>query len=186
VVVLAVVGVGCRSVGRYFEDRARDFGDCFIAEFGYGLGLDVHVMLTDAISTGVGMGYARVVGVRHGVFYNAYNFHAGIPAWPFLLLFDSESRKEPWITDQAQTGISDDPIVVPPGYAARSVLFANISLYERKPWRAGYRNEMMAAFDVEVGAVLGFVAFRAGFSLGQFVDFLLGWFGLDIAGDDKR
>ena len=40
------------------------------------------------------------------------------------------------------------------------------------------------AFDVEVNAA-AIVGFDLGFSPGEFVDFLLGWFGLDIAGDDR-
>ncbi|MCZ6691091.1 MAG: hypothetical protein O7H41_15995, partial [Planctomycetota bacterium] len=40
------------------------------------------------------------------------------------------------------------------------------------------------AFDIEAHLVIGFVGVRAGFSPGEFVDFLLGWFGVDIAGDD--
>lgn len=39
-------------------------------------------------------------------------------------------------------------------------------------------------FDVEVGIGLMFFGVNAGFSPGQFLDFLLGWFGIDLAGDD--
>ena len=41
------------------------------------------------------------------------------------------------------------------------------------------------AFDIEVGVFVGYVYARVGFSLGDFADFLLGWFGADIAGDDR-
>ena len=40
-------------------------------------------------------------------------------------------------------------------------------------------------FDIEVGVMAGFVSVHFGFSPGQFADFLCGWFGLDIAGDDS-
>jgi hypothetical protein len=42
------------------------------------------------------------------------------------------------------------------------------------------------AFDIEASAYAGFVFARVGFSPGEFLDFLLGWFGLDIAGDDRE
>ncbi|MCZ6691919.1 MAG: hypothetical protein O7H41_20215 [Planctomycetota bacterium] len=42
----------------------------------------------------------------------------------------------------------------------------------------------MHAFDIEAHLFLGVVGARAGFSPGEFVDFFLGWFGVDIAGDD--
>jgi len=48
----------------------------------------------------------------------------------------------------------------------------------------GVHRNWMHDFDVEAGfvAILGLTA---GFSLGEFLDFLLGWFGVDIAGDDN-
>jgi hypothetical protein len=39
-------------------------------------------------------------------------------------------------------------------------------------------------FDLEAGVGLLFLGIDVGFSPGQFFDFLLGWFGLDLAGDD--
>jgi hypothetical protein len=48
----------------------------------------------------------------------------------------------------------------------------------------GHFEDIVSSFDIEVniGCLLGA---RLGFSFGQFADFLLGWFGLDIAGDDS-
>ena len=40
-------------------------------------------------------------------------------------------------------------------------------------------------FDIEVRVHALIMSARAGFSPGEFVDFLLGWFGVDIAGDDR-
>jgi hypothetical protein len=40
------------------------------------------------------------------------------------------------------------------------------------------------AFDVEASVYLGIVWAKAGFSPGEMLDFLLGWFGIDIGGDD--
>jgi hypothetical protein len=47
----------------------------------------------------------------------------------------------------------------------------------------GVHGNWIHDFDVEAGfvAILGLTA---GFSLGEFLDFLLGWFGVDIVGDD--
>ena len=42
------------------------------------------------------------------------------------------------------------------------------------------------AFDVEATVYGGFFRVSAGFSPGEFVDFLLGWLGVDIAGDDTE
>jgi len=42
------------------------------------------------------------------------------------------------------------------------------------------------AFEVDIGAALVVVSARVGFSFGQLADFVLGFFGLDIAGDDEE
>ncbi|MCZ6691323.1 MAG: hypothetical protein O7H41_17180 [Planctomycetota bacterium] len=47
------------------------------------------------------------------------------------------------------------------------------------------RRAHIHAFDIEASVYAGMVYARAGFSPGEFVDFLLGWFGVDIAGDDR-
>ena len=40
------------------------------------------------------------------------------------------------------------------------------------------------AFDIEAGVFVLLAGVRVAFSPGEFVDFFLGWFGVDIAGDD--
>ena len=47
------------------------------------------------------------------------------------------------------------------------------------------RKARVHAFDVEASVYAGIVYARAGFSPGELLDFLLGWFGVDIAGDDR-
>ena len=42
------------------------------------------------------------------------------------------------------------------------------------------------AFDIDATVYAGVVFAGVGFSPGEFVDFLAGWFGLDIAGDDSE
>jgi len=41
------------------------------------------------------------------------------------------------------------------------------------------------AFDLEARVYAGVVYAKVGFSPGEFFDFLFGWFGIDIAGDDE-
>ena len=42
------------------------------------------------------------------------------------------------------------------------------------------------ATDLEAGATLGVISARVGFNPLEFIDFLLGFVGLDVAGDDKQ
>lgn len=77
------------------------------------------------------------------------------------------------------------------GFSNHSILGLNVLALEREypgePVNPDkYRCPPIEAFDIEVGAMLGLAAVHVGFSPGQFADFLLGWFGLDIAGDDTK
>jgi hypothetical protein len=50
-----------------------------------------------------------------------------------------------------------------------------------------FGTDVINSFDIEAGATVGILlglSVHVGFSPGQFADFLLGWFGADIAGDD--
>ena len=185
---------GCASVGNYFLNRLSDFGDCFTAEAGVGYGLDFHIFATNLISTGVGASYvARCAGVSHGVAYSAISYHLGLPVLPFLQLLSAEGRREWWVTDTVHRGLPLPTRRVirtpPPGYLAKSVLFVNLMSISPpqggSPVMHGYPNPDMAIFDFEVSFTLGVLYLRLGFSIGEFTDFLLGWFGVDIAGDDK-
>ena len=50
--------------------------------------------------------------------------------------------------------------------------------------RRAQRKARLHAFDVEAGVFVLFFGARAGFSPGEFFDFLVGWFGFDPANDD--
>jgi len=192
----SLAGGGCATpIGQYFADRALDFGDCFIAEAGVGIGVDVHILCTDMISTGAGISYVNVVGVRHGKKCTGRNVHIGLPFSPFvaLLFYKQGDYSFPplWVTDAIITGSQPKGMPNPtyPRYETSSVLFVNIPGVlgrEDWDWRRNYPNEELAAFDIEVGVTAGLFSLRVGFSIGQFVDFLLGWFGVDIGGDDGR
>jgi hypothetical protein len=79
----------------------------------------------------------------------------------------------------------------------KSLLLFNLTPFKRYADREVYlsggkegtrrktRRPIIDAFDIEVGASLGLSA-RVGFSPGQFLDFLLGWFGPDIGDDDTE
>lgn len=51
--------------------------------------------------------------------------------------------------------------------------------------REGVHRNWIHDFDLEA-AVVPFLGLSVGFSLGEFVDFLLGWFGIDLARDDTE
>ncbi len=67
----------------------------------------------------------------------------------------------------------------------------NISEVEKyalmRPQKKPFSGNLLHSFDIEAGGTIGFIlcaSAHVGFSPGEFADFMLGWFGLDIAGDD--
>jgi hypothetical protein len=140
--------------------------------------------------------------------------HVGLPFAPFVFwLFPGEERDEDWeekdtegafkflYTDYNIREGGSEMIIVPPKTWSRrtskSILFFDMTVFEhfREPeewpvFEEGFKwfavekkRKLVDAFDIEVGATL-LLSARVGFSPGQFVDFITGWFGLDIAGDD--
>jgi hypothetical protein len=57
------------------------------------------------------------------------------------------------------------------------------SYYPRPDWST-QAPLIREKFFIEIGATLGVIGFDLGFNPAEFADFLLGWFGLDITGDD--
>jgi hypothetical protein len=186
---------GCASLGTYFENRGLDFVDCFKADVGIGGGIEVHILCTDAISTGAGMAFCWKAGFKGRNFGIWSDMYCGIP---FIL--------SGWILEQDIIYPYTSNIVagvdnfifykraIEGAYETKSVIFINCfkdnspnhglssgnSSADTLPF-----NDMIKAFDFEAGFTCVFVGANVGFSGGQFADFLLGWFGADIAGDNK-
>ena len=100
-----------------------------------------------------------------------------IDSYPLVLKPDDPETRWLWDTAPIMEEADDRaPVEEPPPYGVHR----DVSEYERYQ-----RWSRVHAFDIEVGAFALILGFKAGFSPGEFVDFLLGWFGVDIAGDDR-
>lgn len=140
----------------YARDRAADAADIFTAEVGIGVGLHVDVKATDYLHLGLGYAHVRKVGFRGRDAFSMRDREAGLPVSAILAV-------GAWREGN---------------YGRLGHLHANVPdlLAYEDPWRRA---------DLEVGATLGFLNFRVGFSPGHLVDFLAGIFGFDPAGDDR-
>ena len=206
------VTTGCQTtVGNYFANRGRDFGECFLVQagFGFGLGVDVKaagLVHADALLAfyarhwSVGWVYGdprpREVlawedfpfeGDRGALFFHSslscvggiagghscFSILPAVLSWEdaFWLWSDIDELGE-WMAERIDTW--------PPGFDVEGWL--KDREMERRPM---HRWARLHVFDVEAGVFIGVVGARAGFSPGEFVDFLLGWVGVDIAGDDR-
>ena len=177
--LLVGLGAGCNTaVGNYFANRARDFGECFRVE------------VRDGESYGVGVRAGGVVEVGFYVRNNTwarwggFGLNYGRPhAFGYGVvepkgLSDGIGPGFGW--HRAPQHIDTTSYLVPSALFAHGEDGKSIWKTESMGW------ERLHAFDVEVYA--GFFPLDAvvGFSPGEFVDFVLGWFGLDIAGDDRE
>jgi hypothetical protein len=197
---------GCADFGAYMTDRGNDFLDCFKLQAGIGLLADAEVRVTDYVSFGAGIAAGTRWGIdgRDLVGFNEYSqldIHVGLPFTPWIFWILPESMPGERREGTIQNYLTDYNIRVGGmGWSRRtdkSILFFDMTAFERfreneeieiregnlKPFFVKKERKLIDALDVEVGATCGLSA-RAGFSPGQFADFLLGWFGLDIAGDD--
>lgn len=148
---------GCQAVGGYFKDRGSDFADLFFFEAGYGLGLHVDAQGTDFIHPGIGYSQVQKAALRGRDPYWTRDREIGLPASTLLLI--------PAIRDKHWHRL---------GHWHVSSLELRAS-----------QDSWLHRFDSSVGATLAFLQLRAGFSVGQFIDFLGGIVGLDPAGDDR-
>lgn len=148
---------GCRGIQSYGRDRGADFADLFAVEAGYGLGIHVDAQGTDFIHPGLGYSQVQKAALHGRDSYWTKDREIGLPGSTLLLI----------------PGIRD-------GHWHRLGHWHVSSL----ELRAG-QDSWLHRFDTSLGITLGFLQFRLGFSVGQFVDFLGGIAGLDLAGDDR-
>jgi hypothetical protein len=164
-VAVAFLGIGCANPGAYWTDRGLDFVDCFKVSGGIGMGLDVHARVTDYFSMGFGFADTVNAGFNGRRVELTNQFHAGVIGYDLYV----KSRFLGTGSQQERVNNTYASIlgIVIMDYGS---IFKNAVFVDR--------------FDIEVAATLVYLNARVGFKLGQFADFLLGWFGVDIGYDD--
>ncbi len=222
---LLALSAGCQTtIGNYFGNRARDFGECFRLQTGFGPGVGVSVSAAGLVHVGLGAAaYPRSLGVgwKYG---DGYAFglgesgdgwdgvtdltaifplaslihvvaspeigHAPIMFFLFPPHWETEARPEPtiragpmehgcWLFLPGVVTVTSEPPDPEGDYSSGEIQV----VWASEP-RPHIRWRRVHAFDVEVSVFAIFTYVRAGFSPGKFLDFLLGWVGIDIAGDD--
>lgn len=196
VFLVLLLASGCA----YLEDRGRDFLDCFQAsvDAGVGLGADARVG-----PLGIGSGYwtGYSVGLQRKAAAGLWRETAmGFPLTQVvgairfsdadmataissaLTMTSSTWVEHRWVQEWLG-GPSKAPKDLPVLPLARYHLLFVVPdfCYPTEPDRR--RESWTDSFWIE-GSVRVFLGVRAGFNPAEFLDFLLGWFGVDIAGDD--
>lgn len=148
--------------------RGRDLADCFTLTLSCGPEVSVDAKATEALHLAVGGGFHVEAGCIKGDAGEAMVMTYGLPVVPFLedgILYGRYSAFESgsWTVDHVQDECYGIHLLDEP---------------PTNPLRAP-----IDRFDLELGATV-LVGARAGFSPGQLLDFVAGWFGADPAGDD--
>ena len=181
-----VLCTGCAGLGKYAKDRGNDFLDCVTALGGFGIGSPaVELHATDCLTTGAGYATSMKWGMVGREEVATCFRQEGLG-----LFYGSQP-----VSDLPENGIKR---------SSKSVLLFDITCIPRYAYHTddGLFREMgsgprvqeerrrpIEALDVHIDATAALLigpSVRLGFSPGQFADFVLGFFGLDIASDDAE
>ncbi len=173
---LVVPLVSCQPVSRYLRHRAGDLSDALQLSVG-GPAFGAHVEATALVNAGLDVWQARPG--RGGAFGN---FTHRLPqgehflAYSIILFHARGYDADPMARDPS----NDDDF--PPVHAGFSTHAHELGrAFEDSPAPENLRPTRWLDVELSAGVFLGV---RARASPGELIDFLLGWFGLDIAGDD--
>ncbi len=165
----------------YLKNRGNDFLDVVWADVGYGLGVGVDMQLTAFSQSGLGVYRMAKSGLTRREFKTWNEFGAALLLGRMVLYDQHPPARPPGEHDGERRGSLIYPTAI------RSLLGDEFKaegrprihiVNPRAPW--------MNAFDVDIGVALIVIGARVGLSPGEGVDFLLGWFGLDIGEDDIK
>ena len=209
---LLAAAAGCETpAGKFLAQRAADFGDCFRLQAGVGAGFGASVRCAGNLDLGFDIGwfpreyglgwdYGEGYAFGHGRTGMAGDTEVNLVFAAMLLAQDQNVPLPPLHWQSTRTPYTSlNPRVAThacAGFFPAAISFINPVDVEREPggpylqWsgRALRANpwEHIHVFDVEATAMIGFARISVGFSPGEFVDFVLGFFGVDFARDDGR
>ena len=182
---------GCQTtVGNYLANRARDFGECFRLQVGAGKGVGAAVRAGGLVHAGLFLGRnSRNLGIGW-VYGDGYAFGAGASGkrrsdkeGGFTILnFDFHEELVPRRGGEEGLVLEEHFC-----FGLLPAIFSSVddrNLWSNQALKAS-RRAHVHAFDIEAEVHALFLFTKVGFSPGELVDFLLGWFGADIAQDDR-
>lgn len=171
----ACMMTGCASSKAYFTDRGRDAADIFTFTIGRGIG--GAKVRTGPVCVAVFQN-ENLAGLQNGEFFCAKSWEwdlrasivadYGIDLW--VLLFGGEGYSERSGEKRKKNSDACYLFFVPLSHSW--AVPENKMHYSASYWT-----------QCEVGLGIGY-PIRLGFNIGELADFFLGWFGIDIYGDD--
>ena len=166
--------VGCKAPN--LRDRMDDTAEILRLNVGLGPGLLANAQATRAIGLGLGMYESRRYGFRNGYGWiwdeRRYDTNLIIPIWGWE---DVESTYYGGMPPSLLHGDLHDPL--PPGKEPGFWRWAEMPLTINDRTRGW--------FEVSANVHALIVGVDVGLDVGELVDWLFGWVGLDLAGDDS-
>ena len=159
VLLLSFLTTGCAG---YLKDRLKDASEMLDASVGISVGVDANVRATKILQAGFGSYSGDWVGLKEGTPAHWREMRAEMGISPFY--YHELQRKSPILVDIRHPQFGEA------GYAA-------------------YLNDFHSLTDrsfFELGITFNLIAIGGDLALdgAEVIDFLSGWFGLDVLGDD--
>ncbi len=190
---LASVSVGCRSIA---PGRLRDLGDCGTFAIGQGIGFDASLELGCVAQPAVGV-FHDMKYIGWNAFYHATEWSEEDLAWPFTAAlvpvaaaFGNTDRlcAMPFVSWTGERSVRWQAENPPRTYRRSDGVWLPILFLPWEPTDGPRAEANPFAFHnatrLEGQLSLGVVSVRAGINPLEILDFLLGFLGFDIAGDD--
>ncbi|MFH1422876.1 MAG: hypothetical protein ABIH42_09230 [Planctomycetota bacterium] len=199
--LLLITTTSCSNFNNYMEARGNDLADCFTIRAGLSYGLGVRVQATNYLSAALGGSFDEK---KAGYFGRDYiKIKSGDSSWfgiPFiqvvspvlgiLYAISGDIPVEPYqlafllfCTDYkySRDGMEFLSLLGVNTIAFRRSSEVTLKWEEEKPKTPFIREK----FFFEAGFAAG-IGIDTGFNPVELVDFLLGWFTVDITGDDSQ
>ena len=182
VILTVAPAAGCADPGRYWRSRALDLWDALPVSVQLGAGLSASAKATPFLGTGAGYHggppffekhAANSWGMSEGRFGPTWGDHGGgfvLLGWQWQLL-TRENESWPSMDRRCEPPFPDYR-----GTRLRVAALGLTVLGQPPPWYGW--------LDSEAQVFAGAAGVRVGFCPAQLLDFLTGWFGLDLLGDD--
>ena len=178
---LALSSSGCS----YLRNRCADLLDIASVDVGYGPGVYAEARATDFLVPGLGVHSYLEAYSLHGRYAGEVERWSGFGLPPFLTAttYMPADGRLVSVVDGDRSGYD---LHMEPPWASYAMCIPGVwigSLDHAPGYSVGERGMRVADVGVHVQCLVGV---RLGFSPGESVDWLLGWFGLDLSGDDAR
>jgi hypothetical protein len=165
ILVLIPLLPGCVWIGA----RGRDLGDIVRVEGSVGVGLQANVTVGELLHLGVGSSRRSSAGWAYGIPTSERRVEDHFP----LSLVESWDHAGLEALHVLKIGAGTDPAV------HRCPIIAPATFESGR-----IRKPAMQFWNLEIGVMAVVVGAEVGVNPAELVDFVLGWFGIDIGGDD--